>query len=178
MELSTVTGYNHCTVRMKLKQFGLKFKCKSEKRVPDETLVQLVKEGKNINQIANITGCQWGGVKYRLDKLGLKAKKGEVKKKVVSDEKFIQWTKEGKTRKQIQTISGLAYNTIFQRLKALCLKPVESPKVKTKESIAIDRKIAQLRQYKLTYKEIGKKVGLSEKTVYLRIKKMKERGEL
>jgi AraC-like DNA-binding protein len=177
-ELSTATGYNPNTVRQRLKNLGLKLKGVYEKRVPDESLVKLVNEGKNISQIANITGYRWSGVKYRLNKLGLKAKKGQLKKKTVPDEIFAKLTKEGKTRKQMQAITGLAYGTVYQRLKALGLKSAQPKNGRTKESIAIDMKIAQLRQDGFTYQEIGKRLGLSRSAVHWRAKRMQENDML
>jgi len=177
-ELSTATGYNPDTVRQRLKNLGLKLKGVHEKRVPDESLVKLVNEGKNINQIANITGYKWSGVKYRLDKLGLKAKKGQLKEKTVPDEMFVKLTKEGKTRKQMQTITGLSHSTVYQRLKALGLKSAQPKNGRTKESIAIDVQIAQLRQDGFTYQEIGNRLGLSKSAVHWRAKRMQEKGML
>ena len=177
-ELSAVTGYNPDTVRKRLKNLGLKLKVVSAKRVPDEALVKLVNEGKNISQIANITGYRWSGVKYRLDKLGLKAKKGQLKKKTVPDEIFTKLAKEGKTRKQMQAITGLAHGTVYQRLKALGLKSTQPKSGRTKESIAIDMKIAQLRQDGFTYQEIGKRLGLSRSAVHWRAKRMKKNDKL
>ncbi len=175
-EIAKTTGYNPSTVRQRLKNIGIRSKRVKEKRVPDEVLAKLVNEGKNINQIATITGYKWHGVKYRLDKVGLKAKKGLIKTKTVPDEIFVKLSKEGKTRKQIQTITGLSHSTVYQRLKALGLKAVQPKKGRAKESIAIDMKIAQLRQDGFTYKEIGKRLGVSDSAVCWRVKRMKEKN--
>ena len=177
-ELATATGYNPNTVSQRLKSLGLRSTGVYEKRVPDEALVKLVHEGKNINQIASITGYRWSGVKYRLDKLGLKAKKGQLKKKTVADEIFVKLTKEGKTRKQIQTITGLARGTVYQRLKALGIQSAQSNNDRTKESIAIDMKIARLRQDGFTYQKISERLGLSKSAVHWRAKRMQENGML
>jgi uncharacterized protein YerC len=177
-ELATATGYNPNTVSQRLRKLGMRSTGVYEKRVPDESLVKLVNEGKNIGQIATITGYRWSGVKYRLDKLGLKAKKGDIKQKTVPDEILVKLAKEGKTSRQIQTTTGLARGTVYQRLKALGLKSAQSNNDRTKESIAIDMKIARLRQDGFTYQKISERLGLSKSAVHWRAKRMQEKGML
>jgi hypothetical protein len=74
-EIAKITGYRYQTVISKLRAAGIRF-APRELKVTDDVLGKLVDENKTVAQIATATKMSDSGIRVRLKKLGLQAKRG------------------------------------------------------------------------------------------------------
>ena len=160
---------------------------KQENDEIDDAIIQGLREGKTQSQIAIEQGTTQPAVYYRIKKMkerGLEIPKtSKIRKKQKKqendeiDDAIIQGLREGKAQSQIAIEQGTTQPAVYYRIKKMKERGVEIPKrQKKQENDKIDNAIIQGLGEGKSIIQIVIEQGISQPTVYRRIKKMKERG--
>ena len=164
---------------------------KQENDEIDDAIINGLKEGKTKSQIAIEQGISQPAVYKRIKKMkerGVEIPKISKKKQENDkiDNAIIQGLGEGKTISQIAIEQGISQPAVSNRIKKMKERGVEIPKTskirkkqkkqKKQENDEIDDAIINGLKEGKTKSQIAIKQKISQRAVYKRIKKMKERG--
>lgn len=144
--------------------------------VDKELLLQYHKEGKTLREVSRITGIYYGLLRRRCKTWGIKFENGtgEDHYQYISLDinKVISLKQENKTNKEICALLGVSLSLLRNRIREhkLKLKVNQGGKNNPQyKHVDLDT-ILQLREQGLSYKKIGKIVGISEPAVTKRCK--------
>lgn len=138
-------------------------------RISDDDLRRLAGQGHNVNQIARIAGYSQYHARKRLDGIGLQPKPCPR----IPEETIGELADGTRTVRQITEIIGGNHVVIVAKIRKLGLRAEKASHSISPEGCQRDEEIAHPKSQGLTFKTIGKKLGMSTQRACKRYRRHK-----